>query len=59
MPLYPEYLIREVADKNDIRDVISQYVKNHWESFGSVSSAIGEYVLLHTSSYRFHLFLVY
>ena len=26
MPLYPEYLIREVADKNDIRDVISQYV---------------------------------
>ncbi len=26
MPLYPEYLIHEVADKNDIRDVISQYV---------------------------------
>ncbi len=26
MPLYPEYLIREVADKNDIRDVVSQYV---------------------------------
>lgn len=26
MPLYPEYLIREVADKNDIRDIISQYV---------------------------------
>ena len=26
MPLYPEYLIREVAEKNDIRDVVSQYV---------------------------------
>ena len=26
MPLYPEYIIREVADKNDIRDLISQYV---------------------------------
>jgi len=26
MPLYPEYIIREVADKNDIRDVVSQYV---------------------------------
>ena len=26
MRLYPEYIIREVADKNDIRDLISQYV---------------------------------
>jgi len=26
MPLYPEYIIREVVDKNDIRDVISNYV---------------------------------
>ena len=26
MPLYPEYIIREVADKNDIYDVVSQYV---------------------------------
>ena len=33
MPLYPEYLIREVADKNDIRDVISQYV--HLKKAGS------------------------
>lgn len=26
MPLYPEYIIREVVDKNDIRDVVSNYV---------------------------------
>ena len=26
MPLYPEYIIREVADKNDIKDVVSDYV---------------------------------
>lgn len=26
MPLYPEYIIREVADKNDIRDVVANYV---------------------------------
>lgn len=26
MPLYPEYIIREVADKNDIYDVVSNYV---------------------------------
>lgn len=26
MPLYPEYIIREVADKNDIYDVVSSYV---------------------------------
>ncbi len=26
MPLYPEYVIREVAEKNDIRDVVSNYV---------------------------------
>lgn len=26
MPLYPEYIIREVAEKNDIRTVVSEYV---------------------------------
>lgn len=26
MPLYPEYILREVADKNDIREVVSGYV---------------------------------
>ena len=26
MPLYPEYLINEIAEKNDIREVVSKYV---------------------------------
>lgn len=27
MPLFPEYIIREVAEKNDIYDVVSKYVR--------------------------------